>query len=382
MPVALALSEEITDENALKHGKSSHADEGGGKPYRLDAHNFLLTFSEHINKAACIAMIMDRLPVATYIAVCHEHGEDGYKHTHAFVHCDKPARKKNAGRFFDIAVDDLARYDVVGRTELIHPNIQTSKSVKHAQHMVRYIQKEDTDVLEEGTPPDFEDIWRVYYDAIRAKPSWAAVCADYVLFNAIVSRMHWARTAFDTRPTQCDAIPELRPPQPGWLESLDAQNDRTVMWIVDEVGGLGKTEFAKWLIVNRDAFWCDGGKYADIACAYQMEKMAIFDLKKSVTAECWPYKAIEALKDGMCFSGKYQSCAKLGTKAKVLVLSNVYPDISQLSRDRWQIWHYDHTKELHKGAITLDHAHIEAVRAREVSSRPHAPSHHPAFNTL
>ena len=174
---------------------------------------------------------------------------------------------------------------------------------------------------------------------------------------------------FAARPLQCAAFDTLRPHQEVWLANLLVQDDRKIMWIAGEKVGLGKTEFGKYLIMKHDAFWTDGGKYADIACAYESQPITIFDFKRSVDETCWPYKCIERMRDGMLCSGKYESQMKLGNKVTVVVMSNTYPDIDQFSVDRWDIWHYDKDHVLHRGDITLDPLHVHAVRESTSASR-------------
>ena len=146
-----------------------------------------------------------------------------------------------------------------------------------------------------------------------------------------------------------------------WLANLLAQDDRKVMWIVDEKGGLGKSAFARYIIMNHDAFWTECGRTADIACAYEGQRIAVFDFGRSEDSTYWPYRSLESMKNGAIFSGKYESQMKLGEPVQVIVMSNVYPDISKLSMDRWDIWHYDKDQVLHRGAVTLDPLHIRAV---------------------
>lgn len=119
--------------------------------------------------------------------------------------------------------------------------------------------------------------------------------------------------------------------------ALDAQDNRTVLWYVDEKGGRGKSTLAKWLTVFREAFYVQGGKGTDIAHAYQGETYVVFDLTRDKEDIC-SYSMIERFKDGMIFSPKYET--KLKVKAsgcKVIVFSNWHPDKSKLSEDRWEI---------------------------------------------
>lgn len=128
----------------------------------------------------------------------------------------------------------------------------------------------------------------------------------------------------------------LRPWQQNCNTRLSNQTDRQVTWVVDEEGNQGKTWYAKYLVATKNAFYTNGGKAADIFYAYNYEGIVVFDFTRT-QEEIVNYSAIEAFKNGMVFSSKYQSTLKITTPPKVLCLSNWEPDQSKLSRDRWDI---------------------------------------------
>lgn len=130
---------------------------------------------------------------------------------------------------------------------------------------------------------------------------------------------------------------QLREWQTRAVALLDAQDDRKVLWYVDKEGGSGKTFLAKWLIVNRGAFYVQGGAHKDIAHAYNLEDCVVFDFTRDKEEIC-SYSMIESMKNGIIFSPKYESGVKLKEAgAKVIVFSNWDPDKSKLSADRWCI---------------------------------------------
>lgn len=139
-------------------------------------------------------------------------------------------------------------------------------------------------------------------------------------------------------------------PRPWQSEVLDilAQDPhpRHVNWIVDEVGGQGKTLLSKYLVSTKDAFYSTGGKHADIFHAFVQspKSVVVFDFCRD-QEERVCYSVIEALKNGIVFSGKYQSCSRSFSVPHVVCFSNFHPDQSKLSRDRWRI------KVLEEGAV-------------------------------
>lgn len=129
---------------------------------------------------------------------------------------------------------------------------------------------------------------------------------------------------------------ELRPWQERCIARINMQTERQVTWIVDEAGNNGKTWLAKYLVATKGAFYTNGGKAADIAYAYNYQGIVVFDFTRT-QEETVNYSAIEAFKNGMIFSSKYESVMKITKPPAVLCLSNWEPDQSKLSRDRWDI---------------------------------------------
>lgn len=121
------------------------------------------------------------------------------------------------------------------------------------------------------------------------------------------------------------------------MEILDnTQNDRKIIWIVDEKGNSGKSYLANYLLANFKAIIFTNSKSADIAFAYNMENIVIFDFARSLEEKI-NYKIIEDLKNGRLFSTKYTCKFKLFDSPKVIIMSNFIPDINKLSLDRWDV---------------------------------------------
>jgi hypothetical protein len=78
-----------------------------------------------------------------------------------------------------------------------------------------------------------------------------------------------------------------------------------------------------------------------VSCAYNGENYIIFDMTRE-NSEQINYSTIESLKNGIVFSGKYESRLKVAHgSTKVLVMINREPDLDKLSRDRWQTMHIE-----------------------------------------
>lgn len=129
----------------------------------------------------------------------------------------------------------------------------------------------------------------------------------------------------------------LRPWQKSALSVLQIQNNRQVMWLVDEVGGTGKTFFGNWLLANNDAQLLTNMKSDAFDWAWGGKEYTVFDFARCV-GEGINYNNIEKAKNGYVYSSKYMGKTSVNSKSKVIVFSNEMPDKSKLSEDRWFIF--------------------------------------------
>lgn len=120
------------------------------------------------------------------------------------------------------------------------------------------------------------------------------------------------------------------------LKKLEEQTERQVLWVCDKVGGNGKTWLSKYL-VSQGAERFTNGKTADIAYAIKGKNTVIFDFSRSLQDRV-NYDIIEAVKNGMVFSSKYESGSKIFKPPKIAIFANFEPDLGKLSMDRWQVW--------------------------------------------
>ena len=134
------------------------------------------------------------------------------------------------------------------------------------------------------------------------------------------------------------AATELHRWQDDLWDGLECQDNREITWVVDFKGGKGKTFMSKWLVAMHDAFYVDKGKQSDIIHAYQDQEYVVFDLCRE-KEEHFRYAMLETFKNGIAFSGKYESSTKMFPFAKVVVFSNWEPERKKLSQDRWNIFY-------------------------------------------
>lgn len=131
----------------------------------------------------------------------------------------------------------------------------------------------------------------------------------------------------------------LRPWQQGIADLVDNDPDpRHVYWYWSEGGAVGKTTIADYLLAFKGAALFTHGKVSDIAHAYNLEPVVIFDLARSQEDKLdGVYMCLENFKNGRFFSPKYNSTTKLFPPTHVFVFANFPPDTAKLSQDRWKI---------------------------------------------
>jgi len=135
-----------------------------------------------------------------------------------------------------------------------------------------------------------------------------------------------------------------------WQEEIkkmldEEPDDRKIYWYTDIAGGKGKTSLARHLIINRDKpdIIYLSGKVADVKCGVAKEvsegrspRLCIFNFARSME-QYISYEALEVIKDGIFYSGKYESGMCMYNIPHVVVMANFPPDRSKLSEDRWEI---------------------------------------------
>lgn len=136
-------------------------------------------------------------------------------------------------------------------------------------------------------------------------------------------------------------------PLPKWqndvIEMCKQEPDRRkVNWIVDRVGGCGKTTLVRHLLLTRPDVCVVGGNRGD--CLYVVNeflkehimRVLVVDVPKSAH-EHVSYNAIEQVKGGLIVSTKYESAGKVINPCHVFVFANFEPDYNEFIQDRWNV---------------------------------------------
>lgn len=128
-----------------------------------------------------------------------------------------------------------------------------------------------------------------------------------------------------------------------WKDLNEVPDTRKITWIVDTEGNQGKTSFCKHVCMNKKGSLYCGGKAADIKYAVSQmvekgnsPKICLFDFPRTME-NFVSYQAIEEVKNGIFFSGKYEAGMVMFNTPHVICFSNFEPDSRMLSKDRWNI---------------------------------------------
>ena len=145
---------------------------------------------------------------------------------------------------------------------------------------------------------------------------------------------------------------ELYPFQKDILELIKTPpGDRLIHWYWDNVGCKGKTTLAKHIRMNHNAVYVQG-KAADIkhGVIERIKLMGEVDIVMMGLPRTYEtfvsYDAIESCKDGMFFSGKYESQDCVFNPPHVIIFANFPPQIDKLSADRWVITRLDEPEDI------------------------------------
>lgn len=125
-------------------------------------------------------------------------------------------------------------------------------------------------------------------------------------------------------------------------EIKEDADDRKIIWICSELGGVGKTTFQKYLVVKED-FIILGGKSADIKHAISEYHKINGKTPERICIniprchDSHNYDGFEQIKDMLFYSGKYEGGMVCGKSPHLYIFANAEPEIYKMSEDRWII---------------------------------------------
>lgn len=168
-------------------------------------------------------------------------------------------------------------------------------------------------------------------DRIKLREDFDKICARYPRYvNDYV---------LDHTPKPQVSEHSLYPWQQDLSDRLSVDpGDREIIFVVDKDGNAGKTWFAKrYCNLHETAQFMEPGKKADMAYSLCTTSTVLFVNVTRQQVERIQYSFLEACKDGLVFSPKYESGMKYLQPMHVVVLMNEEPDMTALSADRYTI---------------------------------------------
>lgn len=290
-------------------------------------------------------VIIDRInqlkPV--YAVVGKEMGEMNIPHLQGFVHLKSKVRLNGLKRFFTNRIHaQTARGSDTQNQEYCckqdkeafqygvpqgHPNSKLNQSQKFRQILAMMDTEDFLKTIIEN-----DDLLSTY---VKYKRQITSIHDDIATHNTKVT-IQQNYNQFQLKYFQKDVIDIIN----------QVPDSRKVHWFFDYQGNAGKTWLSTLLVCRYNAVRFENAKSADIKHAYNGQPIVVFDLSRS-SVEHINYEVIEAIKNGIFFSSKYESKMKIYPTPHVIVFANISPDTTKLSFDRWDLHHIDdHKRQL------------------------------------
>jgi len=121
-------------------------------------------------------------------------------------------------------------------------------------------------------------------------------------------------------------------------------DDRTIHWVYETAGNAGKSAFVKHMVARNDSI-CVEGKARDIYQGMvqyynrmgEYPQIVLVDVPRE-GLNYINYTALEKIKNGLLFSGKYESQQCVFNAPHIVIFANEEPEVFKLSADRWRVW--------------------------------------------
>jgi len=123
-------------------------------------------------------------------------------------------------------------------------------------------------------------------------------------------------------------------------------DDRSIIWIYDEIGNIGKTAFLKYMVHNFGCIFTTGGKNADVINLIfnnkdymkSSEAIVLWNLPRTICSTYISYQAIESIKDGLICNNKFECGSFCCNAPHIVIFANCLPEFKNLSIDRWKVY--------------------------------------------
>jgi len=324
--------------------------------WRIQNKYLGLTYKTHLPKDAMKAYIQSKWPnnPIEVFEAAHENGKDDpvtpYEHTHIGVKFSGKGVQSENCRILDVQLES---------GEILHPNFVTPniKNKKSWEKWLNYLSKED---------PACAHLKKEEKGAL-ANAVWACQSIqDVMLMCNDPGKVQGLCTMFSLKPDE--ELKDLEGWRPwGWQKNalqylFRSPDPRQLAWLWEEKGGMGKTQFCRWLMYKWPQYFLilqgisyvrDTVQVIDNARKAGWNGFAIIvNLTRKFENKDFIYETLETLKDGIHTTQKYNGHTFVTPVPHVMILSNyqvkwVGDDGKPLmSYDRWYQWKIDNGGEV------------------------------------
>jgi hypothetical protein len=153
-------------------------------------------------------------------------------------------------------------------------------------------------------------------------------------------------------PKQIREISSLYPWQEQIIQQSKIWDTRSINVVYCKTGNIGKTTLMGWIRayrLGRCLPVCNDYKdMLRMVCDIPTSTMYCIDMPRALNKDRLYgfYSAIETIKDGYAYDDRYKFKEKIFDCPNIWIFSNLLPDASMLSNDRWKIWEVDNNKVL------------------------------------
>lgn len=263
-------------------------------------------------------------------------------HVQAFVRCIKQLRGKQVIRDFP----EGTWFKKTNKFQIDPANT--------GFRMQEYCKKEDTRISEgylqigdpiretnnsingkKGRQTQLERYETAYECAVKGE--WETIDKElYIKHYTTFKRVHVAEKT--SRLERGELGYEIRPWQQYILDGLTKPDGRTVYWVYDQYGAVGKTIFAAWYSQDPSCFYLQGGdKKQDVLFQItERHTHLLVDIPRCSMYK--PYQLIEIFLGGHWRSSKYEgNYVYRKSPGVAVVFANKLPSVLSLTLGRWRI---------------------------------------------
>lgn len=241
--------------------------------------------------------------------------------------------------FFDYSSEDIIRFQAIAGQYVFQQEICPDTGKKHLQGTVKFTSKKRLTTVNKLFPHTHWECCKNIRKAIEyCSKEDTRVANSTVYTNMKLPKS--LKTLTTLRPWQQELYNVLQQPS----------NDRTINWYWEKKGNVGKSAFARYMVIKHNAFYiCGTARDMKCGLASVSEKnygwfpeLIILDIPRD-SIGC-SYKGLEQIKNGIFYSTKYESGMLVFNPPHIVVFANEEPDIERMSSDRWNIVNIDINK--------------------------------------